>query len=393
MLYGPLETCPKCGQHESFGRTIFRQRGLSFKCNKCGYTELKKLPPIKKRIIYIDQFALSKMVKNNDEPFWSDLHERLIRLKKNEIITCPYSPIHIEESEYDYGQRDALKAMYRRIAGEDQFRRPEDVEMRQLARSLRALIGCTRSKPTDLRVDDACERPPHQWSEVLHIYADMPHDDELINQLRRDKESAHSSMQVLCDHWRSNPVTFDGQVEAEAREFRNQIAAYRHFTSGNPFDYFRFRGSVVFDVIHWLVNSVRMIDPDESDPLGILERFADSDEYRQTPWTYLNCRIWAKIAESACNASGPRKPRLGDRYDANVLASYAPYCDAMFIDGGFRGIAIDGRIAVTNRFGVAIFSEQVRDEFIEYLRHIEDSVPDSHWDALALVHGRDARTR
>src|SRR4051812_24655719 len=117
MLYGPLESCPKCSAPESFGRTVFRQRGLSFKCKACGCAESKELPPITKTIIYIDQFALSKMVKNKDEPFWADLNDRLTRLKTNEIITCPYSPIHIEESDFDYERRDSLKAMYRRIAG------------------------------------------------------------------------------------------------------------------------------------------------------------------------------------------------------------------------------------------------------------------------------------
>ena len=96
MLYGPLQTCPKCGQPESFIERYLRRRGLTFKCNKCRHTELKELPPITKQIIYIDQFALSKMVKNKDDPFWAELHERLTRLKTNEVITCPYSPIHIE---------------------------------------------------------------------------------------------------------------------------------------------------------------------------------------------------------------------------------------------------------------------------------------------------------
>jgi hypothetical protein len=105
-----------------------------------------ELPPIKKQILYIDQFALSKMVKNRDDQFWGGLYDRLVRLTANDIITCPSSPIHIEESQFAHGLRDALKAMYRQIAGDDEFRQPEDIEKRQLARSLRAYIGCTKSR-------------------------------------------------------------------------------------------------------------------------------------------------------------------------------------------------------------------------------------------------------
>lgn len=393
MLYGPLDRCPKCGQAESFGRTIFRQRGLTLRCKKCGHTEVKNLPPITKKIIYIDQFALSKMVKNKDEPFWAELHDRLTRLSANEIITCPYSPIHIEESEYDYKLRDALKAMYRRIAGDDQFRRPQDVEQRQLARSLRAYIGCTKSKPTYIRIDDAFEKSPHRWSEVLNIYADMGYSEELIDGLRRDKESAHSSMQSLCDRWRASPVEFDAQVEAEAAAFQTHVAAYRQLSGGNLNNFCRFSSPIVLDVVDWLAHTVLMIDPDETDPVSILEGFAASQQLRETPWMYLNCRIWAKIAELVCNPKGPRKPRLGDRYDADVLASYAPYCDAMFIDGGFREIAIDSRIGCEKRFGVKIFSEQVRDSFVTYLDELERNTPNAHWEAYAFVHGNDPRER
>ncbi len=78
MLFGPLETCPQCDQPDSYGRCLIAAKGLTFKCNSCGHHESKQLPPIEKKIIYIDQFALSKMIKNKDEPFWDDLYDRLV---------------------------------------------------------------------------------------------------------------------------------------------------------------------------------------------------------------------------------------------------------------------------------------------------------------------------
>ena len=124
-IFGPRETCPQCNQPDSFGRLWINSSTLDFVCDRCRHRESKPLPPISKRIIYIDQFALSKMVKNKDDPFWTDVHSRLVRLASNEVITCPCSPIHVEESEYDYTLRDALKDMYRSIAGDDEFRRPK----------------------------------------------------------------------------------------------------------------------------------------------------------------------------------------------------------------------------------------------------------------------------
>lgn len=392
MLYGPLETCPQCDQSNSYGRCIFAEKQLLFKCNKCGHSESKQLPPVEKKIIYIDQFALSKMVKNKDERYWADLYDRLVRLNANEIITCPFSLIHVEESNYDYKLRDALKQMYRRIAGDDEFRQPDDIEKRQLARSLRAYIGCTKSKPTDLYVDDAFERSPHRWSDVFHVYADFPYNEGLIDGLRQAKESLHSSMQSLSERWRENPVTFDEQVEAEAVAFRTGLDQYRQQTGGDPDRYSWLTSPFALGVVHWLAQTLQVIDPDEKNPLDILDGFADSSQLRQTPCIFLKCRIWAKIAELVLSPKGSRKPRPGDSYDAKILASYAPYCDAMFLDGGFREIAIDARIACQKRFGVRIFSEQVRDDFIAYLDEVERHISAEHWKALGFVRGNDVLT-
>ena len=57
----------------------------------------------------------------------------------------------------------------------------------------------------------------------------------------------------------------------------------------------------------------------------------------------------------------------------------------------FRDIATDGRIGAQKHFGVAIFSEQIRDAFIAYLSEIEKNVPEEHWETVAFVHGSDPR--
>lgn len=391
MLFGPLETCPRCQQPDSFGRCWIAAKGLLFKCKSCGHNEAKELPQLKKTILYIDQFALSKMVKNKDEKFWGELYERLTRLTANDIITCPVSPVHAEESKFDHKLRDALKGMYRQIAGDDVFRSQEDIEKRQLARSLRAYVGCTKSHPLDVSDDDAFERSPHRWSDIFHVYADFPYNEELIAGLKQAKESLHSSMETLCDSWRANPVTFDEQAEAEAAAFRTALRLYRQQTSGDPDRYSWLTSPLAFDVVDWLARTVQVIDPDEKAPLDVLDGFADSSLLRETPCIFLKSRIWAKIAELVLSPKGARKPRPGDGYDAKVLASYAPYCQAMLLDGGFREIAIDARIAVEKRFGTKVFSEQVRDDFLAYLQDVERAVPQDHWQALAFIHGVDPR--
>ena len=199
-------------------------------------------------------------------------------------------------------------------------------------------------------------------------------------------------MQSLCERWRAKPRNFDEHAESEAAAIRDAVEMYHQYTGGDPQRYSFLSGPLALTVVDWLAKTVQVIDPDDTRPLEILNGFADSSELRETPCIFVKCRIWAKIVELVLNPKGSRKPRASDGYDARVLASYAPYCDAMFLDGGFREIALDPRIACEMRFGVKIFSEQVRDEFVAYLDELERQIPDEHWRSLAFVWGVDAKS-
>src|SRR3989304_2807951 len=89
FIAGPFRNCPKCGGNE-FGVLLVNGRQYIRRCRdrKCWYTETIGLPEIKKKVIYIDQFAISNMmkvlnpaVKGHElaatDPFWRELFELL----------------------------------------------------------------------------------------------------------------------------------------------------------------------------------------------------------------------------------------------------------------------------------------------------------------------------
>src|SRR5262249_35464944 len=123
----------------------------------------------------------------------------------------------------------------------------------------------------------------------------------------------------------------------------------------------------------------------ELNPASAVSQFFDSGMWKQAPFAILWTHIWARIAEMSRNPKGGRKPQAGDYFDAPVLAFYGPYCDAMFIDKGYRDIAQHGRVDVEGRFGTKCFSVQTRDDFIAYLDGIEREMPQAHRDALAYI--------
>ena len=84
------------------------------------------LPGLSRKVVYIDQFAISNMMKtlnrahghharDADDPFWRRLFERLDRLVQLQLVICPFSEVHTNESVVS-PDGAALRAMYERLS-------------------------------------------------------------------------------------------------------------------------------------------------------------------------------------------------------------------------------------------------------------------------------------
>lgn len=215
----------------------------------------------------------------------------------------------------------------------------------------------------------------------------FPYNDYIIGGLREDKNQSHDRRQQKFNYWNENPVAFEQQCEAEFDVYRECISRYRRLTGGNP-DHFNWVMSPPgLQIVDWLVRCVPLYTDSPVDAIATVEQFMTSEHFRVAPCVFLQTRIFAKLAESASSRKFPRKPRASDPYDEIVLSVYAPYCDAVFIDGGFREIAIDRRIDCEKKFGVEIFAEQSRDSLLDYLDQIKQSTTEEHRKNLQYVHG------
>jgi hypothetical protein len=363
---------------------MLEERGFIFRCKQCSYWKLEAVPPVTKKIIYLDQCALSKMVKMKGDPFWSELHLRLISLASQGLITCPYSPIHVEESLLTVAHREALKSMYREIGGEDKFKRPAEVEKAQLTRSLKAYLG--HQHDSDPLWLDWIDRNPHRWPDTFSVHVDFDVDEAFVRSLRQAKVAFCEGMTKQAEEWKQQPKSFADDVEANYQSWRSTaIPAYRSWAALTGAKGFFF-ASMRVQLVNWLVQWVQLLDDEQVDPVAVVDRFIQSDTWKEVPSVYLWVRLWAKIAELVRSPRGARKPSRGDFYDAQVLAYYMPYCDAMFLDGEFCEIARDPRVNGKGRFGTKCFAEPSRDAFIEYLDSIQRGMTESHRTALEFIY-------
>jgi len=110
----PSVECPKC-KAAAFGIVTVASHQYSRRCRLCLYPTYPEhhpatpLPPLDKKVIYLDQFCVSRMMfainkqskrhgKDAHKDFFLDLFYRLDLLGKKQLIVCPASEFHEDES-------------------------------------------------------------------------------------------------------------------------------------------------------------------------------------------------------------------------------------------------------------------------------------------------------
>lgn len=402
--------CPAC-----HAAGAFRPKGVMgqywfIRCTNCGYYKDWPLPKITKRIIYLDQFVISNIVKAK-QPFWSELHKKLYALAAFHLIVCPYSDIHKDESLLSHELRDQLKEMYRSFGDNGRFRVTHEIEQEQLLAAMRRWLGVAESQSRPAW-REAFAADPHTWSDDLQVFADFPPHEPWVTDLRNRKQALHTDLESVRANWLAEDRKFGEDVQRESLSYgRTLLEAYRELANGRQRleammpDELKgiFRACVGPDrfdphtppgvqpgvmLVHWLAAEVYKARPDVHDPVAVVEQFFQSVEAANAPFQYITSRLWEAIAQKVRNPKGPRKSKPSDNYDVKAIATFAPYCDAMVVDNEFREMASQKNVDVPGKFGVRLFSltERTRDEFIAYLDSLWGELSDAHREGLALIY-------
>ena len=383
--------CPRCHRRGSLVPLMNTGLYLFFRCSGCRCEVTRPLPVVTKKVIYLDQFVFSNIVKakepNAKEPHWGHLHARLVELAAKQLIVCPFSTIHRAESLLTAEWRDRLKLLYRTI-GDVSFRSPEEIETAQLLTAIRSWLGLPRRSDWEESWQEPFESDPHRWTADMTVLASFQTDEQAVSRLRESKSVMQRNMLSFCDYWRQNPRTFDEDCAAEIEGYaRSVMDAYRSLAGRRRFDPRMppgwHHGALL---VHRLACEVAGARPGVDDLAEVVQEFFDSDAFKAVPRIDIAARLWATIAQQARSPRVPRRPKAGDHYDVRVLSLHAPYCDAMIVDKEFRAIASAGNVDVPTRYGVRLFSGSTLDDFLDYLRDIEAQMTPEHREALVTVH-------
>lgn len=413
VISPPFIVCPRCGK-ETFGISkIFSDYYLR-KCSNCFYPDPRRnepeiyyiLPHVSKRIIYIDQFALSYMVRalhpamkatgnSNTDNFWINLYQKLDRLIKMQIIICPQSSFHFQESVVS-SFFEHLEKMYHLLSRGSKFADQNQIRKVQIENSVRSWIWGSNKKDLVNSMQSIFNMNVNTWLPREIEFSPSHYSESFEKQLRESRETIHQQWIKEFYIWKKYAnAKFDQWLEDFYLSLKKEILRgypdylnhLIHFPANNIHDIklykFLLESIDFLNLIHSVFDKGGIIHNDFW--LKTLD-YLKSDAFLQTPFVKLSALFYASFARKA--GSGQKKPPdRGITNDLNVLSLLLPYCDAMFIDNQCRGCLEEKDVRDNIDFSTQVFSLSNKEDFLAYLEQLETDFPPKYRKKVEELYG------
>lgn len=342
----PYIKCPKCGK-ESFGILMICAHHYCRRCRECFYptgtepSECYLLPKLDKKIIYIDQFAISNMMmalnpqtrayqKGKIDEFWRKLFEKLDRLCKLQLIICPDSGFHTTESlvwKSDLASYfEPLKQMYGLLSHNVSFLDHETIKRFQICEHAKNWVDGKENEKLNLDAQSVTRGEINAWQSRLAISINLQYNQGWTDELRKTRERKHEGLKNVFEHWQTEKgKTFEEWFEWESKTF-GEVTLQLYFNS-SPF-------SVI--LIHSIHDTFRKAGIQDSEICPKTIEYLTSPSLKNVPFIKISSMLYASLARQV-NLGRKEPPDRGMANDIEIISVLSPYCDAMFIDKKCHG--------------------------------------------------------
>lgn len=420
LISGPYKTCPKCGE-QTFGVSIHTGgNGYGRECTTCWHREGYKFPPIKKKVIYLDQFMISNMAKVLDpttqghdkvvaEGFWEQAYRKIDTLSKLNLVSFPDSSFHSNESllcgDPPY---EVLKEVYEHISNGCTFYDHNTITRFQVQQHFQNYLNRTPEKPLVLDTERVIHGHLHEWIGRMRIGVNMRPYDGQLEAIHRERRDQHEGLKPVFERWQTETGRdFMDWVNEEASAFGQatlkahlkylkkklelpQKYADQYLAGKEPDinldDLFP---PVSSQIIEDLQIELRRHGIQGEDALKKMAEYLHSKYIVGIPIIHISSMLYAGLARKAANGQ-KAYPNIGTFTDVNAISSLLPYCDAIFVDNAMAALLKEQPISrEIEKYGTKIFSMNTKDQFLSHLDDIKMEMTPEHLAIIEDSYGED----
>ncbi|WP_354256292.1 hypothetical protein [Bradyrhizobium sp. F1.13.3] len=348
------------------------------------------LPALDKKVIYLDQFAISEFYKvksktrrpnAGNQTFWEEFERLANRAYLLQQVVFPASDIHSNETIVSPFASE-LGLAHEMMSGDTSFEYAHKIAAQHELAYAEAYIGGSDPPTLSTDVDDILEGDRNKWLPNMHITASMDY-SMFADGIRTGRASSGTELQKLAAKWATNKPTFDDILDHELRSYGSaHEQACLHFAkltktaveNGDGIGFINASQSAPLEQYRALRRRFEEAGTPEDQLHAAVLKFRQWPANQQLPthkiFAYLMAALGWKIS------SGQRRPiEAGILSDFTAIATYGPYVDAMFVDKECAELLAHGRLRAELRLKAKIFSLQARDEFLQYLIDLAASAP------------------
>lgn len=415
MLIGsPYTECPNC-KRKTFGVHLFSHGDSHFdkECTKCGYGLKLQLPEIKKRIVYIDQFVFDNIVKTLDsqhpkhdsvskDTFWLEVFKKLEVASRAQLIVCPDSFFHKEESSYS-NYFPSMKRIYEHFSGGITFYPKDYILKTQIGEHFRNYLeGHPEIEPTTKPEDIVFEKNLHRWSPRMGISVGGAPTPDMIEISKKERKQTHQNLVNVFERWQTEKgKSFEDWYWEETngfakgtflsiikhaekqREIADKIAKGEHF-EWDLSNMFPPSSQDLVESMTWVAKRFGMTNDEEI--MLTIRNYLFSKELDHIPSLRIGTLLFACLAHQA--SEGRKKPpNEGTATDVDMISSLLPYCDAIFVDKENDSLLSDNRVKSRLRVTTKVFSLKDKQKFLDYLDEVISSMLVEHKSYLESYYG------
>lgn len=321
----------------------------------------------RKKIVYLDQNFASNLAKSLYLGGWKDplasfyreLYELLSDLTDRDLIICPTSHFHSEETELGNHVKEFLWHFVIQLGYGLSFKSYPEIMEQQVVAAARAYCSLPAMQRPEWEI--AFNHDPHlpiKQIQIPDLLVSFPNSQEFNEYLRLSRTSFADEYWTYKVHCKGRRQTYAEELEAQKNQFILEIFKPRSELNIKPSNLEQVLNLLGQAGVIQFHRSVGEILQHSTNPEG----FFVSVQLLDSPYIH----IWASLVAADIFHHPEKKPTSSLFMDFEIIASVLPYINILATDSYVSELIRKARLSV--QFGANIFTVRQREALLVELQ-------------------------